>query len=379
MIKEVTVFSNGDSGKLSTWSNVPYFFTETLLAKGINVNRVDLSPSPFVSMLFRRTVCQVVKLINKHTAYDYSRSFIHFFLSRREIKRAIAKYPKTDIAVFLTFSFSATGLSTVPSIQFGDWTYDHYVKHFEGREPDLFEQAFIRREDKQIGGADWVFVLFPSVAEYMKSRYVDKRIHYLGNVINSLYTISDGRISQNKQASYTILFVGSKKYAKGANCLIDAYERLRTVYPALSVHIIGMTDVDLINQPVGVHCYGYLDKDKSADRELYYSLLKKATLFVNTTPKWGAFSATIEAMYFYTPVIVSAYDEFVETFGREIKFGNYCENDAAQLTSAISAVLDDDQYFSLCVNAHTAVQPFTWSSYIDKMLEKVGHAQLTAV
>ena len=29
-IKEINVFTNGDAGKLSTWSNFPYFFTETL-------------------------------------------------------------------------------------------------------------------------------------------------------------------------------------------------------------------------------------------------------------------------------------------------------------------------------------------------------------
>lgn len=379
MIHEVTVFTNGDSGKLSTWSNVPYFFTETLLAKGIRVNRVDLSPPGLVNTLYRRTVCQLVKLLNRRTSYDYSRSALHFFLTRRMIQNAIRQYPQADATLFLTFSFSATGLSDKPTIQFCDWTYDHHVKHFAARKPDRFEKACIEREDSQIEGADWVFALFPSVTEYMKTRYRNNNIHYLGNVINSLYTVSEDHVGQAKQAACSLLFVGSKKYIKGATCLIDAFERLRIIYPDLSLHIIGMTDADLGHKPASVHCYGYLDKDKPADREQYYTLLQQATVFVNTTPKWGAFSATIEAMYFYTPVIVSPYDEFVETFGRDIPFGSYCDNDPVQLADTISMILDTDEYGSLCQHAHTSVAPFTWSSYIDRMLSLVETKQLEGV
>ena len=379
MINEVIVFTNGDSGKLSTWSNVPYFFTETLLAKGIQVHRVDLSPPGPVRTLYRRTVCQLVKLLNRRTSYDYSRSAIHFFLSRRKIKNALRRYPTAEATVFLTFSFSATGLSDKPSVQFCDWTYDHHVKHFAARTPDWFEKACIEREDSQIEGAQWVFPLFPSVTDYMKTRYRNKHIYYLGNVINSLYTVSEDRIVQDKQAACRLLFVGSRKYINGAICLVTAFERLRVRYPKLSLDIIGMTDADLTHKPASVTCYGYLDKDKPDDRKRYYALVQQATIFINTTPKWGAFSATIEAMYFYTPVIVSPYNEFVETFGREISFGTYCENEPERLANAISTVLDADTYTSLCHNAHTSVAPFTWSSYIDRMLETIEANQLTTV
>lgn len=329
--------------------------------------------------LYRRTACQLIKLVNKRTSYDYSRSVIHFFLSRRTIRRAIKKYPNADAAVFLTFSFSATGLATIPSIQFCDWTFDHHVKHFAGRDPDWFEKACIEREDGQIEGADWVFPLFPSVASYMKTRYRNENIHYLGNVINSLYPVSEERIGAEKQAALTLLFVGGKKYLKGAICLIAAHERLRAVYPNLSLHIIGITEADLDYKPVSVHCHGYLDKDRETDREQYYGLLKKATVFINTTPKWGAFSATIEAMYFCTPVIVSSYEEFVETFGRDIDFGSYCENDPTQLANTIRTLLEEPLYISQCQNAHAAVKQFTWSSYIDTMLSTIGDKRLTEV
>ena len=52
-----------------------------------------------------------------------------------------------------------------------------------------------------------------------------------------------------------------------------------------------------------------------------YEPFKKAKVFINTTPKWAAFSASIEAMYFYIPVVVTPYDEFTKTFGEHIEFG----------------------------------------------------------
>lgn len=378
-MKEVTVFTSGDSNKLSTWSNVPYFFTETLLAKGIKVNRVDISPSPVLNSLYRKTFWQLLKLAYKRTSYTYSRSLLHYLIVQKKIKDAVSRYPDAEANIFITFSFSGKGLSKLPSIQFCDWTYDHYLRYFEGREPDLFEKGCVEREDSEIENADFVFPLFPSVTEYMKSRYQNRNIHYLGNVINSVYEVSEEQIRYDKQVSYNLLFVGSKKYINGARCLVRACERLKARYPQLTLHIVGMINDDFEHKPAFVSCYGYLDKDKEADREQYYSLVQKAKIFINTTPKWGAFSATIEAMYFYTPVIVSAYDEFVETFGREIDFGAYCENDDVALATEISRVLDDESYFSLCRSAHASVEQFSWNSYIDKMLDKIAEKRLMAV
>jgi hypothetical protein len=183
--KEVTVYTNGDSSKLSTWSNVPFLFTETLMQKGINVNRVDLSPSPVLNKFWNKTFGRVLRRVYKNTDYDYFRSLVHFLDVRRRIKRAINQYANSEANIFLTFSFSSVGLAQKPSIQFCDWTYDYYFKRFISRKPDMLEKWCINREDSQIEGTDLVLPLYPVVAEYMKSRYKNKNIIYLGNVINS--------------------------------------------------------------------------------------------------------------------------------------------------------------------------------------------------
>ena len=376
-IKEVTVYTNGDSTNLSTWSNVPFFFTENLVSRGIKVNRVDLSPSPLLNKIYSIICGRLIRIIYKDTTYTYFRSLVHFLHVRRRIKKAVSAYANSQLNIFLTFSFSSTGLTKTPAIQFCDWTYDHYINYHQNRKPDLFEKFCIKREDSQIEGSSLILALFPGVAEYMKGRYKNKNIFHLGNVINSLHQVASSQILEKKPKSNSLLFIGSQKYAEGAKCLVHAFHQLKKDYPNLSLDMIGLEynefGSDFRDQlKDGVNCYGYLDKGKENERKLYYSLLENAKIFVNTTPKWGAFSATLEAMYFYIPVIVTPYKEFVETFGMEIGFGCYCENNSVDLLCAsIRKILNHPSYDTLCINAHESVKDFTWDDYIDKILKTV--------
>jgi len=373
--REVTVFTNGDASKLSTWSNVPYLFTETLIAKGIKVNRVDLSPDPSLKSFWGKTMGRVARrLVNKKTSFEYFRSLLHFRNVNKRIKQAINNYPQTDVFIFLTFSFSASRFTKKPVVLFGDWTYAYYLHYYDDRKPDLLEQQSIDRENSGIEMADLVLPLFPGIAAYMKKTYSNKNIHYLGNVINAVTDISEAEALKAKQNSNDLLFVGSPKYLEGALSLISAFESLKQNYPQLKLNIVGMTEAEIGRTlPADVFCYGYMDKGNDKDRALYYDLFKRSKIFINTTPKWGAFSATIEAMYFYNPVIVMPYDEFTETFGKQIDFGVYCEkNSAVAVEKSIRKILDDPGYNSLCINANHAVREYSWSAYIDKVIALIN-------
>lgn len=379
-IKEIIVFTTGDADDIATWSNVPYFFTRTLAEKGIKVHKINIAPEPFRRKLYEKTVKQLIKLVRPKTSHDYFRSKPHFNWVQKKIKKALQDHPNADLCLFLTFSFSSAGLTTKPTVLFGDWTYDHFFKYFANREPDAIERATLDRENKQIEGADLVFPLFPGVEAYMKERYKNPNIHYLGNVVNSLLTADKDDILKQKENSQQLLFIGGKKYLPGANALIEAYKLLKPEYPNLSVHIVGTTATDYNALPDGVHCYGYLDKGVKAQQDQYYDLLQKAKLVINTTPKWGAFSSTVECMYFYTPVITTPYEDFKETFGKEIDFGFYCEeNDPKEIASLIRQTLelDKDSYKQMSLQAHEAVKDYSWSAYIDKMLAVINSKKLS--
>jgi len=364
-IKEVTVFTWGDSSRLETWSNVPFFFTETLLAKGIRVNRVNLESSKTFPLH------RLAKLVNKNSSYTYFRSQINFHSTRQKIKKTVNRFKDSQVDIFLTFSFSSCGLTRKPVVLFGDWTYDYLIRYFQKRQPDCFEKRAIAREDAQIKAADLVFPLFPGITEYMQQRYGKEHIYYLGNVINALYSGSEKFIGQ-KQQSCSLLFIGLKSYIEGAQSLIAAFELLKSQYPLLKLHIIGMEKQDFETLPENVFCYGYLNKGIANERDLYYKLLREATLFVNTTPRWSSFSASIEAMYFYTPVAVSPYEEFRKTFGDTIDFGLYCEENVPELIKdKIASILESNRYPVLCNRAHEAVKAFTWDNYMDKIIAKI--------
>ncbi|MBA3681866.1 MAG: glycosyltransferase [Bacteroidetes bacterium] len=373
-LREVTVFTNGDSTKLSTWSNVPYLFTQTLIEKGIKVNRVDLTPDASLKNFWDKTMGRVARKLNKQTNFEYFRSRLHFMNVSSRIKKAIHAHRQTDIFIFLTFSFSASKLTKKPVVLFGDWTYDYYFQYYENRKPDLLEQQSIHRENSGIEIADLVLPLFPGIAAHMKKTYSNKNIHYLGNVINSVNTISEAEALKAKENSNELLFVGGPKYLAGALSLITAFGNLKKQNPLLKLHIVGMKEADIgITLPTDVICYGYIDKGNDKERELYYDLFKRAKAFINTTPKWGAFSATIEAMYFYNPVIVMPYDEFVETFGKQIPFGVYChENTAEAIEKSIRTVFEHTDYNSVCIQANNAVKDYSWSAYIDKMIRLIN-------
>lgn len=370
-IQKLNVFTNGDAHQLSTWSNVPYLFTETLKQKGIKINYINTQPNKFIKSIYRFSIWQILKRIPKYDAYDYYRTSINRFFVNQKIKNAIKKYPNADANLFLNFSFSAKEFSDKPSILFGDWTYDLYFKNIKQREPSGLEQSFILQENKCIENADAVFVLFPKVFKYMKNKYQNKHIYYIGNVVNAVQNLKDEEeILQQKQYSNTILFIGSTKYLEGANALIVAVQQLQNEYQQLQVHIIGIEKSSFSQLPDFVKCYGYLDKAKQEDRNLYYSLLENAKMIVNTTPKWSGFSAVAEAMYFYNPVITTPYQDFTETFGISINFG-VLNQDKTTLANEIKSILENNNYNQLCINAHLAVRDFTWNNYIDKFLEQL--------
>src|SRR6476646_760781 len=93
-IKELNVYSHGESAEISTWSNVPIFFTQTLLAKGIKVNRININPSPLPEKIFDNLVWRVLnKLTRKHHFYTYIRTKANYLSVRKKIKKAIKDFP----------------------------------------------------------------------------------------------------------------------------------------------------------------------------------------------------------------------------------------------------------------------------------------------
>ena len=139
----------------------------------------------------------------------------------------------------------------------------------------------------------------------------------------------------------------------------------------VNVHIIGMNREDFPDAPVNFTFHGYLNKTIDNQRNKYYNLLSDAKLIINPNPVWAGYSSIIEAMYFFTPVIVTPFNQFKTEFGPSINFGKYCEPSSESVSSAIKGILNlsHKEYSAMSLNAHADVADYTWSNYVDKMLE----------
>ena len=403
-LKEVIFFTIGDSTNASVWSNVPFCFSKALEQKDIVVYRVNISaPQWLVSFynLFLRRLIIILTIGKIHACYA---SKTHWFkiIAEKKIKKAVIKHSQADYCFFMGYGFY-NKWNDIPSLLFSDWTFETDIKK-RGKPGPLHCRA-IRQEKDAIENSAYVISMFAECAEEMKKKYPNANIHFLGgNVINNLLnkslvsrskfirethqqdsqvpnekadnTIIVEDLVETKAKSKKLLFIGRKTtYLEAAKKLIEAYKLLKQEegYKDLSLDIVGCATSDFESLPKGVTCYGFLNKSEERDRKIYYDLLLNAKVLINPTPKWGAYSSTIEAMYYYTPVIVSPYETFVNEFGRIIDFGLYNEHYTAEgIAKDIETVIFNNDYKSLCENAHNRVEKYTWSNYVDKVLKLIS-------
>ena len=371
-IKEITVFSIGDANELSTWSNVPYFFTKNLEFKNIKVNRVNLEENKTLRLIYKYSFFAFLKLFNKNSNHTYFRSGLNYFLTNCKIKKAIKEFNQSEILIFLTYSFCANKYHNKKVVLLGDWCYLYYISTFLKREPMWFEKKALAREKKHINYADNVINLFPKSEEFNLKHFNDKNQFYLGHIINGNYDLNYEEIISKKLNSRKLLFIGNKKYMVGALNLIKSFEKLNT---NAELHIIGLTKQDVGIHLPGLFYYGYLNKGIVLENELYYKLIIEARVIVNTNPKWGSFSAITEAMYYQTPVITLPYPEFTKTYGTEINFGFYVNEDVTDdLTSKLTDILNDskDEQLNKMKSAHNQVKNFSWSAYTNKVINLIN-------
>lgn len=173
-----------------------------------------------------------------------------------------------------------------------------------------------------------------------------------------------------------ILFVGKPNYAAGATLLVEAFKIVRSRIPGASLHLVGLNacDLNIDEIPDGMRFYGYLRKDVKEECREYYSLLQRASLFVNPTPVWAGYSSTIEAMHYYTPVVVTKYADFADEFGEDINFGEYTVSEGAEeLAERLVRLMESSRYKEMCMRSHEAVSGYAWGAYVDDFISEINN------
>ena len=267
-MKEILLFTCGDSNDISTWSNVPYLFTKTLEEMGYKLNRVDISPIKIINKFFNTVSYTLFKRILKRKACpEFHRTRLHRFITYGRIKKATKQYPNALFNLFLSFAFY-NKYSNRPNVLWCDWT-DRIVIERLGREPRFYETASLRHEDNVMKNADKVYTMFPKCKEHMEELYGREIIYINRNVVNTVFE-GEFNIEENirtRLLSKKILFIGNIRYIGAVKKLIEAYNILREKDQSLELHIIGMTAEQLETKDKNTHCYGYLRKNVKKERE----------------------------------------------------------------------------------------------------------------
>lgn len=403
-IKEIIFVSDFDPRDASTWSNVPSCFVKALENKGIVVNTIATYPPKnfvtFYDKCFRPLLNIFSILFTRRKTMYFGYTRIYQWYGERKIKKAVKKFPNADFCFFMNYPFY-NRYNTIPSLLFGDWTVEMGLER-RGVKPSVFYHRCIKKEKEAIENAEYTISIFPQCAEIMKKKYPKGNIHYLGgNFINDLSGINiqskevgvrckdeqqnhikDGfkaiyieDLIDKKAKSKKILFIGKPdRYKESAIKVIEAVKLLlkQKDFSDIELNIIGISKDQLPSVPDFVHCHGFLHKDNKQECNLYYKLLLESKVIVNPTPKWAAYSSTIEALYFCTPLIVSPYDDFVAEFGENITFGLYNnEFNKECIADNIKKVLTTTLYNKMCLDAHNIVKDYTWDVYTNKVLNLI--------
>lgn len=395
MIKKIIIFCSGDTKNASIWSNVPYCLSSCLEKKGLELLKIDTSAPTWVVNFYNLFIRTILNFITRKETVYFGRTRFKNKLTEQYIKYIVRKYKDADFCLFINCQYY-NKYNNIPSLVFFDWSFEYKLRRRKHIEPNFFQKRNCNQERETITNADIVVSMFKVCAEEMNQMYPEANIQFLGgNVINDVSGLRLKRKDQcvmskddklknssnevivedlleKKAKSKKLLFIGRKTtYLEAAKKLIEAYKLLKQeeFYKDYELDIVGCADSDFDSLPEGVTCYGFLNKSEEKDRKIYYDLLLGAKVLVNANPNWGAYSSTIEAMYFYTPVIVSPYKDFVEEFGTEINFGIYNKDFTKEsLTNNIKTILNDKEYSNICICSHETVNDYTWDNYVDKLL-----------
>lgn len=376
MIKEVIVFTYGDSNDISTWSNVPYLFTKTLERKGVIVHRININVYAgwWVGQIWNRILKPIINWLWPQNMYWYQKTPIANKQVESIIKNAVTKYSTADYCIFMTYDYYNKH-NNIPSILYCDVTFEMEKIGRRKQRPMFLEKALIRAQHESITHSKLVVPLFKKPAQELVAKgYTNIRCceHY---VINKLYDepLDADKIIAQKKKSSKILFIGNKTtYYHGALMLIDAFRKLKSSNPELELHIVAMTANDFESLPEGVICHGYLHKDVEEERTLYYNLLLDARIICNPTPKWAGISSIMEAMYFFTPFIIAPFDDFKEYIGEFLDCGYFNDEfEANHLADNIQRMLVAPNYEQMARRGHDHVKNYTWDNFIDWFITEV--------
>jgi glycosyltransferase involved in cell wall biosynthesis len=376
-VLRINLFTIGNSEDIATWSNFPYFFSNELVNKGIALTRINIAPHRRVQSLYdkvHRFIRVIFRFFGLQHQFDYFRSDLNYFLTRRVIAKACKKYSSAHFNIFMTFSFSSRGISRIPFVLYCDQTLAEYCENQEDLLQRKYIQRSISREQHNFQDASYVFSTNMHCIDFIKSAYGITNAALLPIGLNLPLTAEMNRadIMAKKRAGLTILFIGTHFYDRGVDILLSAFKLIHGKHSEAELHIVGLTKEACEGYSNNVYYYGYLRKDNAEQYKKYCALLETAFVFIFPARKGPLPFAISEAMYFFTPVICSKFwgiEQDIDNGSNGIIINSL---DPADYCAAVTALLGDPALWEkVSVNSHFYARKHTWSAIVDEFLDRV--------
>ena len=372
-IKNIVLVTIGDPMSLATWSGVPYFLLKELQRKEYNVKIVDLEPNRYIKILYNRIILPFISLFVKKGELSIYRSVFFRIYQHCVIRRKLFKLENVAIIIGLSYNIMPPK-TTIPVLLLSDWPFSYKLRR-DGEKLNWYHKFHISWEDNCMRNATRVISLFPTCANYINAVLGEEKALSLGlNVVNNISSEPTELLILQKARMRRLVFIGRSHYLQGAIDLISSYVKLKNIFPEIVIDIIGLTKDDILKSSIKldnidtINFWGYLDKGDVEQCKMYYKILSDASLYVNISKGWVGYTSMVEAMYYYTPVVVYPVPEFLEEFGEDIDFGAYCESSEALVKTIETIFSNVEEFDKLCKNAHNKVSEYTWSNFTDRLL-----------
>ena len=357
------------SRRYKSWSNIPYLLHKNLEKRGYDVENYVMRELEPLKTAFNLPIRLMNKILKCQTTYYYVRTPVHFCIANLYSHWIALISKRQDVMIVQGFSYPINNRKNRQVI-IGDWPSEYLFEKFLKRPPSRLERRSIDRENAVIEAADAVVTLFPSVRDYMLTKYNNKKIFCFGNVVNADEDVEPPADTRElKVASKRFLFVGQAFYLQGALELIAAAAVIRQKGYECEVDIVGIDPKFLRFKYEWLRVHGYLDKERPKDKRQYYELLTSARVFVNTTTGWSGFQALLEAMYFSTPVIVRPNEILRGYFSDLTSVAHVLEEGGPRLEALlIESLTNTVKYGMMSEAARSAVESLTWDNFTSKLI-----------
>ncbi|MFZ2865483.1 MAG: glycosyltransferase family 4 protein [Ignavibacteriaceae bacterium] len=305
----------------------------------LNIKNYINIPSKLFLIFLSKPVRIYYRLIKKvEISYSFYGSLIYrmiltlfFFFNKKTLK-------KSDLIFMFTAPYGLSKSVQNPIIVYSDGSIKWLIKWQRKRDLVSFEENLHKKNYKAMKRADLIIALFNEVKKEADEYFKDAtKTIYFGTGLNlPKLSYSQSKLLNNKFNNQLIIFIGRKHYLDGAHKLLEANKIIKKNKRIVNykIYIIGLKKELLTPLDENVTIIEFINKNDVNDIKFYSDLLASATLFVNPSSIGGAYMATLEALYYHTPVVLTQYPEINSFFNDKEKPGLLIRPDLSPLLLA---------------------------------------------